>query len=88
VLGPALHGFIQPDGVRTTLDFLTPAGRQAALAAASRLKAGGAECIALACTGLSTIGLAGEIAARLAITVVDPVEAGAAVLNYLGQNRG
>lgn len=85
VLGPSLLSFIQPAGVNTTLDFFKPAGRAAALAAGEKLCRDGAEVIALACTGLSTINMAGELSRELAVPVVDPVAAGGCLLNYLSK---
>ena len=63
----------KPDGVNSTLDLMTPEGRASCLKKAGELKALGAEVIALACTGLTTIGIAQEIEREIGIPVIDPV---------------
>ncbi|WMJ84679.1 aspartate/glutamate racemase family protein [Oscillospiraceae bacterium LTW-04] len=63
----------KPDGVDSTLDLMTPKGRESCLKKAKELKDMGAEVIALACTGLTTIGIAGEIEREIGIPVIDPV---------------
>ena len=47
----------KPDGVDSTLDLMTPEGRKQVIASGKNLKEKGAEVIALACTGLATIGV-------------------------------
>lgn len=80
ILGDAYLGMDRPDGVTTTLDLGTPAGRAGALAGAARLVERGAEAIVLACTGFATIGLAAELEQQLGIRAFDPILAlGAAV---------
>lgn len=73
ILGDAYLGMERPDGVTTTLDLNTPAGRAGALAGAARLVERGAEAIVLACTGFATIGLAAELAEKLGIRAFDPI---------------
>ena len=63
----------KPDGVDSTLDLMTPEGRQSCIKKAVELKELGAEVIALGCTGLTTIGIAKEIEEATGLTVVDPV---------------
>lgn len=63
----------KPDGVDSTLDLMTPEGRKSCLRKALELKEMGAEVIALGCTGLTTIGIAGEIEKATGLTVIDPV---------------
>jgi Asp/Glu/hydantoin racemase len=75
VLGKAMVASARPEGVTTTLDLLTDRGRASAVKAASWLKEQGARVIALACTGLSTIGAAGAITAATGLKVIDPVVA-------------
>lgn len=75
VLGDCLLAAKRPDGVRTTLDLLQPEGRERVLQAAWELKEKGADILALACTGMSTIGIAPVIRERVGIRVVDPVSA-------------
>lgn len=73
ILGGACIGMDRPDGVTTTLDLGTPAGRAGALAGAARLVERGAEALVLACTGFATIGLAAELEERLGIRAFDPI---------------
>lgn len=63
----------KPDGVDSTLDLMTPQGRASCLKKARELKEMGAEVIALGCTGLTTIGIAGEIERETGLPVIDPV---------------
>lgn len=73
ILGAAYIGMDRPDGVTTTLDLGTPAGRAGALAGAARLVERGVEALVLACTGFATIGLAAELEERLGIRAFDPI---------------
>lgn len=66
-------GVVRPKGVNSAVDLLTEAGRESCFEAAQTLKSSGAEVIALACTGLTTIGIAPEIERRVGIPVIDPV---------------
>ncbi len=86
VLGDALVASVCPEGVRTTLDLLRPAGRQATLAAAAELKRRGVEVVALACTGMSTVGLAPDIRRQAGLRVVDPVTAAGLFAWYAANN--
>lgn len=79
ILGGLLVADAVPKGVVSTLDFLKPEGAAAALEAGRFLKASGAKVIAIACTGVSTIGFAPHLAEELALPVIDPVRAEAAV---------
>jgi allantoin racemase len=76
VLGDRLVLSIQPDGVRETRDLLSPEGFQACLKGGDELVAAGAEVVMLACTGMTTIGLAEPLRNRLGIPVVDAVRTG------------
>lgn len=73
ILGDAYTGMDRPDGVTTTLDLGTPAGRAGALAGAARLVERGADALVLACTGFATIGLAAELEEQLGIRAFDPI---------------
>lgn len=73
VLGSALVAAGKPAGVQTTLDLMKPSGQRAVLEAAAELMAKGAKVLALACTGMTTIGAAQVIRQKLGIKVVDPV---------------
>lgn len=75
VLGPAVVAYVRPEGVATTLDLMADKGRESAVRAALWLKDRGVEVIALACTGLSTMGAAKAIAGATGLRVVDPVVA-------------
>lgn len=63
----------RPDGVNSTLDLMTPEGKASCMKKARELKNLGAEVIALGCTGLTTIGIAGDIEREIGIPVIDPV---------------
>lgn len=63
----------RPDGVNSTLDLMTPEGRESCFRKARELKEMGAEVIALGCTGLATIGIAQDLEKDLGIPVIDPV---------------
>lgn len=81
-LGGALLASARPDGVTTTLDLLTEAGKASAVKSGLWLKEQGAQVIVLACTGLSTIGAAAAIAASTALRVIDPVVAEGLFAHY------
>ncbi|EGO65246.1 aspartate/glutamate racemase family protein [Acetonema longum] len=78
LLGDRLTAHISPENVANTTDLLTPAGRQAALAAAKKL-AEQADVIVFACTGFTTIGLAPVLRSSIRIPIIDAVEAGGTV---------
>lgn len=63
----------KPDCVNSTLDLMTPWGRSAMIEEGRRLKGQGAQVLALACTGLATIGIATELEEAVGIPVIDPV---------------
>lgn len=92
ILGEACLGMDRPDGVTTTLDLGTPAGRAGALAGAARLVERGAEALVLACTGFATIGLAAELEETLGIRAFDPIlclgAAAASAASVPGMRRG
>ncbi|MCZ8515123.1 aspartate/glutamate racemase family protein [Paenibacillus filicis] len=89
ILGDLFIRYIRPEGVTNTTDLLTPAGREQAIAAAKTLMEQGIEVIVFACTGFSTIGLAGILRKELNIPVIDAVEAeGLIASNLYRQLRG
>ena len=63
----------RPEGVNSTLDLMTPEGRESCFRKGRELKEMGAEVIALGCTGLTTIGIARDLEKELGIPVIDPV---------------
>ncbi|MCG8513441.1 MAG: aspartate/glutamate racemase family protein [Halanaerobiales bacterium] len=73
VLGKKMLAYQKPTAVANTNDLLTEAGRDSLLVAASELKASGSEALALACTGMSTIGIAPFLERSLHLPVIDPV---------------
>ncbi|RCV48013.1 aspartate/glutamate racemase family protein, partial [Marinitenerispora sediminis] len=77
VLGEHRVAALVPEGVTRTHDLRGRAGVEASIRAADDLVAMGARTIMLACTGMSTIGLAAELAGRVGVPVVDAVRAGA-----------
>lgn len=85
VLGPALLAAGQPAGVENTVDLMGPTGKESSIAEARRLKELGAQVLVLACTGMSTIGVAADIRRELGLKVVDPVAATGLVAWYAVQ---
>lgn len=86
ILGGAYVGMERPEGVVTTLDLRTPAGREAAFRAAARLAERGAEGIVLACTGFASIGFAAELKERYGLAAFDPIDSlGAAAAVFLAR---
>lgn len=75
LLGNRLIAATSPEGVRTTLDLMTPEGMSAAIKASNYLLNKGADVLVLACTGYATIGLASVLRKEVRAPVVDPVEA-------------
>lgn len=73
--GSNIVGTCKPEGINSTLDLMTDVGRKKVIQKAQELKVLGAEVIALACTGMSTIGIAAELEEVLHIPVIDPVMA-------------
>ena len=65
----------RPEGVHSTLDLMTPEGKASVLKLGMKLKEQGAEVIALACTGLATIGIAKDLEKETGLPVIDPVMA-------------
>ena len=63
----------KPEGVDSTLDLMTPEGRKQVINSGKNLKEKGAEVIAIACTGLATIGVAKELEEATGLPVIDPV---------------
>lgn len=78
LLGERLTAQVSPDKVSNTTHLLTPAGQQAALAAAKKL-AEQVDVIVFACTGFTTIGLAPILRSAINVPIIDAVEAGGAV---------
>lgn len=64
---------VKPEGVDSTLDLMTPEGRKSTIETGIQLKEQGAQVIALACTGLATIGIAKELEEATGLPVIDPV---------------
>ena len=75
ILGDDLINLGKPDGVETTLDLVTEPGFKAVEKLAMRLKCYGAGAIALACTGMSTAGVAKPLAKKTGLPVIDTVTA-------------
>lgn len=68
-----LVGVEKPDGMNSTLDLMTPAGREDCIRSAKKLRDMGAGVIALACTGMTTIGIAETLEKETGLPVIDPV---------------
>ena len=73
ILGDRIVDDTLPEGITCTLDLLTEKGRQSVLSRAMTQKQMGAEAIAFACTGLSTIGIAPYIKESIGLPVFDAV---------------
>ncbi|WP_432052291.1 aspartate/glutamate racemase family protein [Streptomyces xiamenensis] len=73
VLGPHHAGHRRPEGVHDTVGLTTPEGAAAVLAAAAELVADGADTLLLACTGLTSIGIAPRLERELGVPAVDAV---------------
>lgn len=63
----------KPEGVDSTLDLMSPEGRESCFRTGQALKDAGVSVIALGCTGLNTIGIAKELEEKTGIPVIDPV---------------
>jgi allantoin racemase len=84
-LGDRIVGTVRPHGVERATELYTPEGADEALRASDALVAAGADVIAFACTGLTSLGLARQIRERHDVLVVDPVlAAGHAACAALG----
>ena len=73
VLKERLIGNAIPDGVHCTLDLQGEKGWNAVCKKAKTLKENGADVIALACTGMASIGIAPKLEEVTGIPVLDPV---------------
>jgi len=74
ILGSHLVGEAKPNGVKTTLDLMKPEGKQRVFATCRALvERSACQVIALACTGMSTIGVAKELEGETGLPVIDPV---------------
>ncbi len=78
ILGGLMVADRVPDGVVSTLDLMKPEGMRATVDAGRDMLRRGAECLVLACTGMSTIGAAAVLRRELGVPVIDPVRAEAA----------
>ncbi len=83
ILGHKLVGAVKPQKVNNTNDLLTDEGRQEVIESAHELQKTGADAIVLACTGMSTIGIAKFLNENLQIPVIDPVYSEALVISSL-----
>jgi len=75
ILSEHLIAETKPAGIKTTLNLMTDEGKRNALESIKYLKEKGAEVIALACTGYSTIGIAQDLEKEVGIPVLDAVVA-------------
>ena len=78
ILGDLMVADGIPEGVVSTLDLMKPEGMRATVDKGRELLGRGAECLLLACTGMSTIGAAEVLRRELGVPVIDPVRAEAA----------
>lgn len=82
ILGSNVVGTYDVEGVTSTLDLMNEHGRKKVIEKAIELKDLGAEVIALACTGMTTIGIARELEKVCNIPVIDPVIAEGLIALY------
>mgnify|MGYP000971012312 CR=1 FL=1 len=82
ILGDRIVGTCDVPGVVSTLDLMTDEGRKNVIKKALELKSLGAQVIALACTGMATIGIAKELEQVCGIPVIDPVIAQGAIAYF------
>ena len=80
--GGRLINLGRPAGVSCTLDLLTEQGEKSVMAHAHKLKEAGADCIALACTGMGAIRIGPRIAQSCGLPVIDPIMAEAVMAYY------
>lgn len=83
VLGKMMCGGAKPDGVITANDLYRPGAEDSFDAAAQRLLDKGAQVIALACTGFSTLGLAPMLSHHVGVPAVDPVAAAGCLIRFM-----
>ena len=73
ILDSLLIKTVRPENIHTTLDLFRPEAEDELVLAGTELKSLGAKGIMLACTGLSTIGIAPKLRERLGVTIFDPL---------------
>lgn len=82
ILGERIVGTGNIPGISSTLDLMSDIGRSRVINKAIELKSLGAEVIALACTGMATIGIAKELEKICELPVIDPVIAEGLITYY------
>ncbi len=82
ILGTNIVGTCDVEDVTSTLDLMNEHGRGKVIEKAIKLKELGAQVIALACTGMATIGIAKELEKVCNIPVIDPVIAEGLIALY------
>lgn len=82
ILGSNIVGTCHTEGVASTLDLMEKSGKEKVIKKAIKLKELGAQVISLACTGMSTIGIAKELEQAIKIPVIDPVTAEGLITYY------
>lgn len=82
ILGKNIVGTCNVEGVTSTLDLMNEEGRKKVINKALELKELGANVIALACTGMATIGIAKELEQVCKMPVIDPVIAEGLIALY------
>lgn len=82
ILGDSIVGTCATPGIESTLDLMETDGRSKVMKKAQQLKELGADVIALACTGMATIGIAKEIQKSTQLPIIDPVLAEGAIAYF------
>ncbi|MDI6600664.1 MAG: aspartate/glutamate racemase family protein [Thermoanaerobacteraceae bacterium] len=89
VLGTRLIGEEKPESVSNTVDLMREENKVKLITASKRLIERGADVIAFACTGLSTIGALDYLRSNIGVPIVDAViAAGAVTYGILCKDRG
>ena len=88
ILGKHLVAEAKPEGVETSLDLMTEEGKKNVIKAGEYLQKRGADVIALACTGYSTMGASRFLEKTLNIPIIDPVIAAGLFTWYFTARRG
>jgi len=87
VLGVHLVCAAKPKGVKTALDLMTEEGKKNSITAVKSLHDKNVDVIALACTGFTALGIAGELEKIAGVPVIDALKAAALFTWYRTAKR-
>lgn len=80
-LGENLRSYSKPEGINNVNDLFNEDGKKSLLRSVKKMESEGIEVIALACTGISSIGIDKYLNEISNIPVIDPVFAEAIAIN-------